>query len=118
MMPTDDERREVARRLRDNANQDWEWVVPWAIFNDAKEHDAPEIQQRLADLIEPNPDNIRTVSGNIGTVSGIDRDALLVLADDIHRLVDNQEIRFFHVVQVHESTLSTIERRIREAVGA
>ena len=83
-MISDSERREVARRLRDNANQDWEWVVPWAIFNDAKEHDAPEIQQRLADLIEPSghecvpgecPINVRHDNDRI------DRDALLALAD-------------------------------------
>lgn len=46
-----------------------------------------------------------------------DRVALLMLADEIHRLVENQQIRFFHVVQVHESTLATIEARIREACG-
>ena len=39
------------------------------------------------------------------------------LAGEIHGLVENQEIRFFHVVQVHESTLATIEARIREACG-
>lgn len=46
-----------------------------------------------------------------------DREALLALAEEIHGLVENQEIRFFHVVQVHESTLATIEARIREACG-
>lgn len=46
-----------------------------------------------------------------------DREALLALADEIHGLVENQEISFFSVVQVHESTLSTIEARIREACG-
>ena len=58
----------------------------------------------------------RLVGQRVGSVS-VDRDALLALADDIHRLVDDQEIRLSDVVQVHESTLSTIERRIREALG-
>lgn len=32
-------------------------------------------------MSEPNRDNVRTVSGNVGTASGIDRDALLKVAD-------------------------------------
>lgn len=52
-MPTDDERREVARRLRDNAGQKPGWVIPWAVFNDAYEHEGAELINRLADLIEP-----------------------------------------------------------------
>lgn len=53
IMPTDDERREVARRLRDNAGQKPVWVIPWAAFNDAYEHEGAELINRLADLIEP-----------------------------------------------------------------
>ena len=52
-MPTNDERREVARRLRDNAGQKPGWVIPWAAFNDAYEHEGAELLNRLADLIEP-----------------------------------------------------------------
>lgn len=52
-MPTNDERREVARRLRDNAGQKPVWVIPWAAFNDAYEHEGAELINRLADLIEP-----------------------------------------------------------------
>lgn len=52
-MPTNDERREVARRLRDNAGQKPGWVIPWAAFNDAYEHEGAELINRLADLIEP-----------------------------------------------------------------
>lgn len=50
---TNDERREVARRLRDNAGQKPVWVIPWAVFNDAYEHEGAELINRLADLIEP-----------------------------------------------------------------
>lgn len=52
-MPTNDERREVARRLRDNAGQKPGWVIPWAAFNDAYEHEGAELLNRLASLIEP-----------------------------------------------------------------
>lgn len=127
-MPTDEERREVARRLREYVDipDDW-WAdtysgfyVEKCVFGDVERHRESELFARLADLIEP--------SGH-GCVPGecplnvchdndrIDRGALLELADEIHGLVENQEIRFFHVVQVHESTLSTIERCIREACG-
>lgn len=54
-MISNEERRAIAARLRSNACSDWEWVVPWAVFNDAEEHDG-EINNRLADLIEPEPD--------------------------------------------------------------
>ena len=107
-MTTDDERREVARRLRGQAkklgpNMDaHEFAHYTADVIDVNECMTwYEMELRLADLIEPS----------------CDRDALLALADEIHGLVENQEIRFFHVVQVHESTLATIERRIRKALG-
>lgn len=95
-MATDKERRDVARRLRDNASQDWEWVVPWAIFNDAEEHDAPEIQQRLADLIEP----------------GCDRVALLELASNMEH--EANEMNAMGYNYDHQITYA---RCIREALG-
>ncbi len=52
-MPTNDERRKVAARLRNNAGQKPSWVIPWAVFNDAYEHECDELHARLADLIEP-----------------------------------------------------------------
>lgn len=33
------ERKEVVRRLRNNADESPEWIIPWAVFNDAQEHD-------------------------------------------------------------------------------
>ena len=72
-MVTDDERREVATRLRNNASQDMDWMVPWAVFNDAEQHASEAVVRRLADLIEPS----------------CDRDALLVLADGLDRNADN-----------------------------
>ena len=132
-MVNDDERYEMARRLRQ----------AWANFPDAnpvRHHlrvlyeiyaavglnddgvDAIDLFDRLADLIEPVErmclyyDADTNHCGCYDTRL-IDRDALLALADEIHGLVENQEIRFFHIVQVHESTLATIEARIREALG-
>ncbi|WP_298578737.1 hypothetical protein [uncultured Olegusella sp.] len=47
------ERIAVARRLRDNADDGAEWIIPWAAFNDAQEHDNIALNNRLADLIDP-----------------------------------------------------------------
>lgn len=157
-MPTDEERREVARRLRSVGLDDIRYsdaiceVMMCADLTCVGDEDChgsderPEcvvrVFARLADLIEPSCDRdtpqkvaeemfgkmrhstkeeadaydamLKSKSVEIHTV---DRDALLALADEIHGLVENQEIRFFHAVQVHESTLATIERRIREACG-
>ena len=130
-MVTDDERRRVAEMLRSLAGG----YVTIGEMEDALgicmsspiidlERDARDLH-RLADLIEPS---IPADPGEAGlacvdafirehTEKPVDRDALLALADEIHWLVENQEIRFFHVVQVHEFTLATIERRIRKALG-
>lgn len=53
MKPTSDERREVARRIRNNLDEQASWVVPWAVFNDADNHGGRETMERLADLIDP-----------------------------------------------------------------
>ena len=87
-MPTDDERREVARRLRETGEELGSAALLW--YHIAKAlgvraaTDGKTACGMLADLIEPNQDNIRTASGNIGTVSGIERDALLALAQEIN----------------------------------
>lgn len=142
-MPTDEERREVAQRLRSVGLDDIQYsdaicevmmCTGLTCIGDEDCHGSDErpecavrVFARLADLIEPTPPHCIAevkISGDelegcvnraITEYTGIDRGALLALADEIHGLVENQEIRFFHVVQVHESTLSTIERRIREA---
>lgn len=64
-MPTNDERREVARRLRDNAGQKPGWVIPWAAFNDAYEHEGAELLNRLASLIEPEERTCHMVRANL-----------------------------------------------------
>ena len=55
-MISDTERREVATRLRNNTSQDMAWVIPWAVFNDAEQHDSEAVVRRLADLVEPEPE--------------------------------------------------------------
>lgn len=95
-MITDDERREVAARLRNNALQDMDWMIPWAVFNDAEQHSPEAVVQRLADLIEPS----------------CDRDALLALADDLDYAGAAVENVAYIDQTFHESA-----RRIREALG-
>lgn len=67
-MPTDNERREVARRLRE-FTKDNQWLltvggnsptIRYAIsdivFGDKKYHSGVDLMDRLADLIEPEPE--------------------------------------------------------------
>ncbi|MBS5866221.1 MAG: hypothetical protein KIC37_07725 [Coriobacteriaceae bacterium] len=63
-MTTQEERKEVARRLRNNAGESPEWIVPWAVFNDAQEHDGIALINRLADLIDPT---CHDFGGEVGT---------------------------------------------------
>lgn len=57
-MPTTDERRQVAARLREYIDFNFEdsnpyWYVMKAIYGDVAIHDDNELFNRLADLIEP-----------------------------------------------------------------
>lgn len=59
-MPTNDERREVAARLRDYVDLDFEdanpyWYVMKSAYGDVSIHGDNELFSRLADLIEPEP---------------------------------------------------------------
>ena len=140
-MVTDDERREVAERLRHSwpkiADESatgriyrFYLAIYESIYTDSGRHDFIELLERLADLVEPSDaarcvvnvkvdgDRLKELAYRAAVeCAGVDREALLALADEIHGLVENQEIRFFHVVQVRDSTLATIEDRIREACG-
>ena len=63
-MPTDNERREVARRLREYVDlpDDWwqetrsEFYVEKCVFDNVYRHSEAELFARLADLIEPTSD--------------------------------------------------------------
>ena len=133
-MVTDDERREVAaafRRYREETTNR-EFASLFDVFDACglTYYDGVVLYDRLADLIDPgesfkcvakidvDEERLKELAYKAAVeCTGVDREALLALADEIRGLVKNQEIRFFHVVQVHESTLVTIENRIREACG-
>ena len=129
-MITDEERREVARRLRENADAhpDMSLILNLAFADDSLKpegsmewkvtsHDAA---MRLADLIEPPTKcpyyHVDRHYCSIHDVPTIDRDALLALADEmdhpIKQAVWNQTagVRREHI-------MAEYARRIREALG-
>ena len=127
-MTTVEERREVARRLRELDHSDLQESLICA-YLDALGIKGYEdwigIAHRLADLIEPG--ELKTtciaevkiegekldeaVNRAIAEYTGIDRDALLELADDLDRMGDGS---------MYDPCISDeygIARRIREACG-
>lgn len=69
-MPTNEERREVARKLRETSDEIcyWcdtnpYWYVMKCIYGDVELHDDNELFYRLADLIEPEPITGETSDG-------------------------------------------------------
>lgn len=112
-MPTDDERREVARRLRGAkyGRHSWERALYDALGVDT-ETAGLDMLESLADLIEPS----------------CDRDALLALADGLEYRANElikaaQHARFSGLGPTMERAkhdayeLRIIARRIREALG-
>lgn len=111
-MPTDEERREVARRLRHarTAHEIGEAVgvnCHGGLCNGC----ASEAAQLLADLIEPdesgqnqdtNPDTVQKESPAVQIAPECDRDALLALADEM---------------TVEKGDIWGWSSRIREALG-
>lgn len=107
MRITDDERREVARNMRDNVKCKTEcellsingssaairWLISYVVFGDKKYHSGVDLMNRLADLIEPS----------------CDRDALLKLADEMDHT--DSEVGWTDDAMPH------FARRIREALG-
>ena len=130
-MPTDDDRREVARRLRDKKAECEERGYPWMcddlILALGYDHDyeaGDEIFDRLADLIDPgesgqnldkNRDTVQIESPAVQKAPECDRDALLALADEMKEKVlvyDRLGLR------VPTRDVMGYSRRIREALGA
>ena len=115
-MITDDERREVARRLRETGEKLGRSTLLW--YHIAKAlgvrtaTDGKTACGMLADLIEPNPDKIGTCPENVLKASGIDRDALLAMADEMQRDLD--ECASDHEIV---GKLEYQIDRIREALG-
>ena len=107
-MATDDERREVAERLRKaigltefaevlgfNWTDDSDWV-----WND--------VSNLVADLIEPAQDHF------VDSGKKVDRDALLALADKMDRYAS---LRKSHGMDVDTMAVMAWVHRIREALG-
>ena len=119
-MATDDERREVARRLREYVDlpDDW-WAdtysgfyVEKCAFGNVERHRESELFARLADLIEPD-DHFAD------TGEKVDRDALLALAEEMEEF-GNLPVKHPGVRVLHNDDFSRelgYARRIREACG-
>lgn len=97
---SDTDRREVARRLREgmeNRDDGFLDVVESAVFGDDLYHSSESTLERLADLIEPSEPKVKCVAevkvdgeqleklvhDAAVELAGIDRDALLALADEM-----------------------------------
>lgn len=102
-MPTDDDRREVARRLREREDElTYDSISLEKGLIDIVGKDGCDYVRRLADLIEPDEPKVRCVAevkvdgerleklahDAAVELTGIDRDALLELADEIDAAVD------------------------------
>ena len=141
-MPTDTERREAARRLREfTKDNQWpltvggnsstiRYAISDIVFGDKKYHSGVDLLDRLADLIDPDTTSDRTKTAedttkapnshpNCGTpevgasqVPKCDRDALLALAEDVDGAADDSG-----VFEPLAGMLRDIARRIREACG-
>ena len=120
MMTTDSERREVARRLRENAeaHPNMSLILNLAFADDSLKPDGSmewrvtphDAAMRLADLIEPTkPVDFDGFA--------VDRDALLALADEMESKALNWDVTQGDVPLVHAGYLMGYADRIREALG-
>ena len=137
----DTERREVARRLRELDYSDLQESLICA-YLDALGikgyEDWVGIAHRLADLIEPSEPKVKCVAevkvdgerleklahDAAVELTGIDRDALLALADDMDRVRgrcdfcgEKDDCDWAHEAMCLEDHIEEYARRIREALG-
>ena len=137
MIPTDKERREVARRLRElrmtapgvtSVGHGYLWSLLWAVSGDELGGSSrldwfERMCSRLADLIEPS---IPADPGEAGlacvdafirehTEKPVDRDALLELADDMDAYTKCDDERCGEMMPPKD--IHDYARRIREALG-
>lgn len=129
-MPTDEERREVARRLRKNTGKGMQLILNVAFsafeFTGCSERtlNADEAALKLADLIEPplqcpHYHSDRHYCSIHEDIQPIDREALLALADEIDRKSNDGTVNPDPMKPIASSLdLFGYARRIREAVGA
>ena len=117
-MISDEERREVAERLRGYVGMPdgwWQETLPQfyiekCVFGDLTRHGEGELFSRLADLIDPK--GIESEAFNPVECDGFDRDALLELAEDVDGAADDSG-----GFEPLAGMLRDIARRIREACG-
>ena len=125
---SDTERREVARRLREDAKR---YLLEGRFCSNEMPHRlakaiecrymgaGPQISElfpRLADLIDPDATSEQTNHDESSlSASPIDRDALLALADEIKS--DTSRVDELQLGIYGSCYLSGISRRIREALG-
>lgn len=122
-MATDDERREVARKLREHVDlpDDWRaetysvFYVEKRVFGDVERHRESESSARLAELIESGCDASATNTDAAATRdvsqcrrSDVDRDALPALADEMENARSGYTAK---------ARFTFDARRIREALG-
>ena len=123
MMATDDERREVAERLREKKAECEERGYPWMcddlILALGYDHDyeaGDEIFDRLADLIDPDCEDGRYSVAR--TARPVDREALLELAEDVTEAAAMATaVDASKSAEMLAELLLDIARRIREALG-
>lgn len=112
-MPTDNERREVARRLRELDYSDLQESLICAYLDALGIEgyaDWVGIAHRLADLIEPDTTTDTTKSPELTTKFG--RDPLLALAEDVDGAAEDSG-----GFEPLAGMLRDIAHRIREALG-
>lgn len=122
-MATDDERREVAARLRGGYDVVSDahgrfWLNGTLFGMDITARSEERIRDglaRLADLIDPDCEDGRYEG--VRTARPVDRDALLALADEMERKASNWDVTQGDVPLVHAGYLMGYASRIREACG-
>ena len=138
---TDDERREVARRLRSlrktnpgvtSLGHSYLWSLLWAVCGEGlgesnRDHWFERMCSRLADLIDPgesgqnldkNRDTVQIESPAVQNAPECDRDALLALAEDVMEAAAMATaVDASKSAEMLAELLLDIARRIREACG-
>lgn len=122
-MPTNEERREVARMLRELPGDSTYPDLIGVIADHDGWYPAADAADRLADLIEPPTQcphyNSDRHYCSIHDVPAIDRDALLALADEMEEF-GNLPVKHPGIRVLHNDDFSRelgYARRIREALG-
>lgn len=127
-MPTDDERRDVARRLRELPDDSTYPDLIGAIADHDGYYAEADAADRLADIIEPSEPKVKCVAevkvdgerleklahDAAVELTGIDRDALLALAEELDGL---GLTGFSSGWSSGAVNVGSFARRIREALG-